>query len=108
MPETNYAEFESKPPGDRSTMNLLYGLHVVAPFTLWSLAVVALVINYIKRNDESDALYATHHNYMISTFWWTLLWLVVTGPLCLLLVLPGWIAYSLIGIWYIYRCVRGW
>jgi uncharacterized membrane protein len=108
MAETDYAEFEAKTPGDRSTMNLLYGLHVVAPFTMWSLAVIALVINYIKRGDEHDAIYVSHHNYMISTFWWTILWLVVTGPLWLLFLFPGWFAYGIIGIWYIYRCVRGW
>src|SRR5205823_6139069 len=106
VPET--ADFDMKSSGDRTTMNVLYGLHTVAPFTMWSLAVVALVINYVKRADEHDALYATHHNYLIATFWWTMLWLVVTGPLWLLFVVPGWIAYSIIGLWYIYRCVRGW
>lgn len=108
MSQTDFSEFETKTPADRGTMNLLYGLHVVAPFTMWSLAVVALVINYIKRSDEHDALYVMHHNYMIGTFWWSLLWLVVTSPLWLLLFLPGFIAWSIIGLWYIYRCVRGW
>jgi uncharacterized membrane protein len=45
---------------------------------------------------------------MIATFWWTVLWLVVTGPLWLLLFLPGAIAYTIIGLWYLYRCIRGW
>jgi uncharacterized membrane protein len=108
MAQTDFLEFEAKTPADRTTMNVLYGLHVVAPFTMWTLAVVALVINYIKRADEHETLYASHHSYMISTFWWTFLWLIVTGPLWLLFVLPGWIAYSIIGIWYIYRCIRGW
>jgi len=106
--ETDYAELEAKGPGDRTMMNVLYGMHAVAPFTAWTLAVVALILNYFKRSGESDALYAMHHNYMISTFWWTLLWLVVTGPLWLLFIAPGWIAYSIIGLWYIYRCIRGW
>ena len=35
-----------------------------------------------------------HHNYMISTFWWTLLWLVVTAPLWLFLFAPGVIAWT--------------
>jgi len=108
MPQTDYAEFETKSPGNRTMMQVLYGMHTVAPFTLWSLATLALILNYIRRSDEGDALYVMHHNYMIATFWWTLLWLVVTGPLWLLLVAPGWIAYSLIGLWYIYRCIRGW
>lgn len=108
MAETDFAAFVTKTPGDRSVMNVLYGMHTVAPFTFWTLSVVALVVNYIKRADEHDAIYASHHNYMIVTFWWTVLWLVVTAPLFLLLFLPGMIAYSIVGLWYVYRCVRGW
>lgn len=108
MAETDYAALVEKTPGDRSVMHVLYGLHTVAPFTLWSLAVVALIVNYIKRADEPDAIYAAHHNWMIATFWWTLLWLVVTSPLYLLLFLPGAVAWTVIGLWYLYRCLRGW
>jgi uncharacterized membrane protein len=108
MAETDFAEFQPKTPADRTVMNVLYGMHAVAPFTLWSLSVVALVVNYIRRSDETDALYVLHHNYMISTFWWTLLWLVLSAPLWLFLFAPGFIAWSVVGIWYVYRCVRGW
>ena len=108
MPETDFADFQEKQPADRTVMNVLYGMHSVAPFTLWSLSVIALVVNYIRRSDEHDPLYVSHHNYMIATFWWTLLWLVVSAPLWLLFFAPGFIAWSVIGLWYVYRCVRGW
>jgi uncharacterized membrane protein len=97
-----------KTPGDRTVMQVLYGLHTVSPFTAWTLAVIALVINYIRKGDERDPLYLGHHEYMIRTFWWTLLWLVLCAPLWLLLLFPGWIAYIVIGLWYLYRCIRGW
>lgn len=107
--ETNYAEFESdKTPGDRTVMHVLYGLHTVAPFTLWSLSVVALIVNYIKRADERDSLYLSHHGYMIATFWWSVLWLVLSIPLWFALVFPGAIAWTIVGLWYLYRCIRGW
>jgi uncharacterized membrane protein len=106
--ETDFSEFESKSPGDRTFMNVLYGLHTVSPFTAWSLAVLALILNYVRRSGEPDAIYVTHHNYMIATFWWTVLWLALTAPLWFLFVFPGWIAWSIVGIWYIYRCIRGW
>ena len=89
-------------------------MHTVAPFTLWSLSVVALIINYIKRTNELDALYSMHHSYMIGTFWWTMLWLLLSGPLWAVTfvslgLLPlGPIAFCIIGLWYIYRFVRGW
>jgi uncharacterized membrane protein len=106
--ETDYREFEAKTPGDRTVMNVLYGMHTVAWASMGSLAVIALIVNYIKRSDEHDTLYLSHHNYMIATFWWTVLWLVVAAPLWLLLFAPGAIAYTIIGLWYLYRCIRGW
>ena len=108
MAETDYTAFEVKSPGDRTVMNVLYLLHTIAWASLGTLAVIALIVNYIKRSDEHDPVYASHHNYMISTFWWTVLWLVVTSPLYLLLVLPGMIAHGIVGLWYLYRCIRGW
>ena len=61
----------AKTPGDRTTMHVLYGMHTVAPFTLWTLSVIALIVHYVKRADEQDVLYLAHHNYMIRTVWWT-------------------------------------
>jgi uncharacterized membrane protein len=108
MPETDFAQFEGKTPADRTVMNVLYGMHTIAWASMGGLAVIALIINYVKRADELDAIYASHHNYMIATFWWTVLWLVITGPLWLFFFIPGAIAYSIIGLWYLYRCLRGW
>ena len=109
MSETDYATLEDKDrAGKRSVMHVLYGMHTVAPFTLWSLSLVALIVHYVKRSDETEPLYAAHHTYMIRTVWWTLLLLVITFPLWFLLFLPGAIAYTLIGAWYLYRCLRGW
>jgi uncharacterized membrane protein len=106
--QTDFTQLDTKTPADRTVMHVLYGLHTVAWASMGTLAVIALVINYIKRSDELDPLYVSHHNYMISTFWWTVLWLVVTAPLWLLLIMPGAIAYTIIGLWYLYRCIRGW
>ncbi len=108
MAQTDFAEFETKTAGDRTVMHLLYGLHTVAWASMGTLALIALIVNYIKRADEHDAVYSSHHSYMISTFWWTVLWLLVASPLWLLFFIPGAIAYTIIGLWYLYRCIRGW
>jgi uncharacterized membrane protein len=94
--------------GERLLMQVLYGLHTLAWFSMGTLAVVALLLNYIRRGDERDALYLAHHRYMISTFGWTLLWLVLFSPLWLLFVFPGWLAYLAVLLWYLYRCLKGW
>ena len=108
MSQTDLADFETKASGDRTVMHLLYGLHTLAWFSGGVFAVIALIINYLRRDGEVDALYVAHHNYMISTFWWTLLWLVLLSPLWLLLVVPGFVAYGIVWLWYLYRCIRGW
>jgi uncharacterized membrane protein len=107
MAETDFAAFDAKTPGDRTVMHVLYALHTLAPFTGWMLALVAVIVNYVKRTDEHDALYSSHHSYMIRTFWWAFLWLVLTAPLWLL-IFPGWMAWIVIGAWYLYRYIRGW
>lgn len=99
---------DDKTPGDRLVMQILYGLHTLAWFSGGTLAVVALVLNYIRRADELDAHYRAHHSYMVATFWWTLLWLVLLAPLWLLFIVPGWIAYLGVLLWYLYRCIKGW
>ena len=108
MSETNLSDFEIKTSRDTTVMQLLYALHTLAWFSGGVFAVIAVIVNYIKREDETDALYIDHHNYMIKTFWWTLMWLVVLSPLWLLLFLPGAIAYGIVWLWYLYRCIRGW
>lgn len=97
-----------KTPGERMVMQILYGLHTLAWFSGGTFAVVALIINYIRRADELDAHYREHHSYMIVTFWWTLVWLVLLAPLWLLFILPGSIAYFVVLLWYLYRCIKGW
>ena len=114
MAQTDFAEFESKTSGDRTVMHILYGLHTVAWLSMGTLAVIALIVNYIKRADELDAVYASHHNYMIATFWWTVLWMVLSGLLALVMMLTIllipliWVPFSIVGLWYLYRCIRGW
>jgi uncharacterized membrane protein len=114
MAQTDFAEFESKTSGDRTVMHILYGLHTVAWLSMGTLAVIALIVNYIKRADEHDAVYVSHHNYMISTFWWTVLWMVLSGLLALvmgltIILIPlVWVPFSIVGLWYLYRCIRGW
>jgi uncharacterized membrane protein len=34
-------------------------------------------------------------------------WLLLAAP-GWLLFLPGLIAYTVVGLWYLYRCLRGW
>lgn len=85
-----------------------YALHIASPIiSMMSLTLVALIINYVKRDDAQGTVYASHMDWMISTCWWTLLWLVVTGAITLL-------SFTLLGftmiipvLWYLYRMIKG-
>jgi uncharacterized membrane protein len=92
----------------RTLMHVLYAMHTIAWLSFGVLAVIAVLVNHIRRSDESDPLYGAHHRYMIRTFWWTLGWLLITAPLYLLFILPGVLAQGVVGLWYLYRCLRGW
>ncbi len=105
---TDLSDNAEKSSSDRLVMQILYGLHTMAWFSGGVFAVVALIINYFRRSDEVHPLYRAHHNFMISTFWWTLVWLVLLSPLWLFFLLPGMLAYAIVWLWYLYRCIKGW
>ncbi len=108
MNATDLYDDTEKTSSDRMVMHILYGLHTLAWFSGGVFAVIALIINYLRRSDETDPLYVAHHNFMISTFWWTLVWLVLLSPLWLFFFFPGMLAYAIVWFWYLYRCVKGW
>ena len=99
---------DMKASSNRTVMYVLYGMHTVAWASAGMLAVIALIVNYIARSDESEGLFREHHSYMIRTFWWTIVWCAVTSPLFIAFFFPGVFAWSVIGFWYLYRCIKGW
>lgn len=72
-----------------------------------ALLVVALVIDLVKKGDAEDSWQASHFSWRIRTVLWAGVLYVLTAPLWLLFFLPGWIAWCLISIWFLYRIVRG-
>ena len=73
-----------------------------------ALLIVAFIIDMVKKDDAAGTWQESHFRWRIRTVLWAGGLYVVTIPLWLLLVLPGWIAWALISIWFLYRVVRGW
>ncbi|WP_180682112.1 DUF4870 family protein [Tepidicella baoligensis] len=69
-------------------------------------AIVAIVINYVKREDAAGTLYESHFTWQIRTFWWALLWSVI-GVLSMV-ILIGFVILFATAVWSIYRIVKGW
>lgn len=72
-----------------------------------TLLVIALVIDMVKRGDAVNTWQASHFSWRIRTVLWAGLLYLVTAPLWFLLLVPGWVAWTLISIWFLYRIVGG-
>ena len=69
--------------------------------------IIALVIDLVKKSDAQGTWQASHFSYRIRTVLWAGLLYLLTAPLWLLFIFPGWIAWGVISIWFLYRIVRG-
>ena len=72
------------------------------------LLIVAFVIDLVKKDDAKGTWQESHFSWRIRTVLWAGLLYLITSPLWLLLIAPGWIAWGVISIWFLYRVVRGW
>ena len=72
-----------------------------------ALLIIALVIDLVKQGEGAGTWQASHFSWRISTVLWAGVLYVVTAPLWLFFVFPGWVAWGLISIWFLYRIVRG-
>ena len=96
--------------------NISYLLHTIVAVSALlpgvqasvALLIVAFIIDMVKKDDAAGTWQESHFRWRIRTVLWAGGLYVVTIPLWLLLVLPGWIAWALISIWFLYRVVRGW
>ncbi|MEO8060238.1 MAG: hypothetical protein ABI671_18130 [Burkholderiales bacterium] len=72
------------------------------------LLVVAFILDMVKRGDAQGTWQESHFNWRIRSVLWAGGLYLVTSWLWLLLIAPGWIAWGLISLWFLYRVVRGW
>lgn len=107
--------------------HILYALHavglaigafgaasVVGSFLFGWPSLIAVIINYVRRDDVRGTWLETHFRWQIRTFWFalagTLVVLAIGLPTTLILIGFGILAlgFCVLGLWTIYRIVRGW
>ena len=110
--------------------HITYLLYVLSYFTAGLLWVVPIFMNYAKRRDADGTWLATHFDWQIKTFWYSIVWFVVgvgiitfalgsfgvsmmadSGNIAVgsvLLASLGFIVMGVTFIWHLYRIVRGW
>lgn len=72
------------------------------------LLLVAFIIDLVKKSDAVGTWQESHFGWRIRSVLWAGALYVLTVPLWLLFYIPGWIAWCLISIWFLYRVVKGW
>jgi uncharacterized membrane protein len=110
-----------------SYTNVIYALHslsvligltspvtVVGSFVFGIPSIVAVIMNYARQAEARGTYLESHFSWQIRTFWFAVLWgLIIFGvSLVLMLILIGFVTLpaglALLGVWVIYRVIRGW
>ena len=99
--------------------HLIYALHalsliigtfgaatIIGQFLFGWPSIIAVIINYAKRDEVRNTWLESHFRWQIRTFWFGMLWGVL-GALTFVLVI-GWFVLIVNGIWIIYRIAKGW
>jgi len=96
-------------------MGILTSAAIATAFVFSIPSVIAVIMNYVKRGEVRGTWLDSHFGWQLRTFWWAVFWIVVisvfSAPLVLALGLGflTWAAgIAVVGIWILYRMVRGW
>lgn len=94
----------------RKLTHILYALYAIFWLTGGITALIAIVINYVKRDDARGTLYESHFAWQIRSFWWSVVWTAVGGVLFATVVgIPfAFGAWAVLSVWILYRIVKGW
>lgn len=109
---------------NRSLTILLYILYIIAIFSAGILALIALVINYVKRDSVKGSIFESHFSWQIRSFWWYLIWNVIAFVPFLFLFFTADNATAFAGVavsatvfciavialswlWIVYRAIKG-
>lgn len=100
----------------RTIGHISYGLHAIVavgavlPGAQASvlLLLIAFFLDLFKRGDARGSWQDSHFRWRIRSVVFSAIAYAVTMPLWILLIAPGWIAWGIISIWFLYRVLRGW
>lgn len=71
------------------------------------LLIAALVLDLVKKDDAEGTWHASHFRWRIRSVVVAGLLYLLTVPLWLLFLFPGWIAWTAISVWFLYRIITG-
>jgi uncharacterized membrane protein len=85
---------------------------VIGAFLIGWPSIIAVILNYVKRDEARGTWIESHFRWQIRTFWFGLLWVMLCVVFVLMTlglgILIAWIPLGFITVWFIYRIGRGW
>lgn len=90
---------------DNTILHVIYALYA-ASFINGLTAIVGVIIAYAKRNDARGSWQESHFDWLIRTFWWGLLFMVLGAAATIVFV--GFLIMFLAGVWIVWRLAKGW
>lgn len=90
---------------DTTMPHLVYALYAAALVNGLT-ALVGVAVAHVKRAEAAGTWLASHYDWQIRTFWWTLLFMAVGAVT--IYVLVGFPIMFAAGVWFLYRVVKGW
>ena len=85
---------------------------VVGAFLTGWPSIIAVILNYVKRSEARGTWLESHFRWQIRTFWFGLLWISLCGAFIIATLGIGllfvWLPIGLVGLWFVYRIIRGW
>src|SRR5689334_6632655 len=96
--------------GFSALMGLLTPAFIVTSFLFGWPSIIGVIINLVKRDEVRGTYLESHFNWQLRTFFYALLWVLVAVLLAFTIIgIPlAWIVAIVLGIWVLYRIVRGW
>jgi len=110
-----------------SYVHIMYALHalaaligitspltVVGQFIFGVPSLIAVIMNYVRRDEARGTWLESHFTWQLTTFWTAAVWSLVIwiSSVILMIVLIGFltlpVGIALAGLWIIYRVARGW
>ena len=90
-------------------MHLLVAIGAIIPGGRFGpvLLIAALVLDLINQAGAQGTWHASHFRWRIRTVLIAAALYLVTAPLWAFFLVPGWIAWTAISIWFLYRIVTG-
>ena len=72
------------------------------------LLIVAIVIDLVKKDDARGSWQESHFSFRLKSVLYAGLAYLLTAPLWFLFVVPGWIAWFIVSLWFLFRIIKGW